>query len=91
MFRLGIGRLLAETLYDAGAEVYAVSRTEANLRTLEEGRDKARMKIFAQDVGKWDEYRALLESLPAMDGLVNNAGVSEAKRVEDVDEKGLDL
>ena len=37
--------------------------------------ERPSIKAFVQDIAKWDETRALVESLPTMDGLVNNAGV----------------
>ncbi len=89
----GFGRLLAEALYDSGAEVHAISKTEANLKTLLEeggGRDPDRMRIYVQDVSKWGELKELVESLPVMDGLVNNAGVYIGEKVEDVTEESLD-
>jgi len=66
---------VAEKLYDLGAEVYAISRTKSNLEDLAKNKDRNRFHIFTQDVSLWDETKSLIESLPAMDGLVNNAGV----------------
>ncbi len=86
----GIGRLLAEALYDAGAEVHAVSKTASRLGSLAEGRDPARMRVYPQDVSRWAELKALLESMPVMHGLVNNAGTNILERAEDVTEETLD-
>ena len=49
------------------------------------------MRTYVQDVAKWDEFKALLESMPVVHGLVNNAGTNILEKVEDVTETTLDM
>ena len=85
---LGIGRALAITLADIGAEVYAISRTKKHLDSLVEERPS--IKAYTQDVSKWNETRALVESFPTMDGLVNNAGINIMEIALEVKEESFD-
>ena len=91
---LGIGRVVALRLAAAGAEVYGISKTAAHLDSLRAeanaNGDGGSVKTFCQDVANWTELRALLESLPVMDGLVNNAGVAVLGPAVDVTEADID-
>ena len=71
-----------------GAEVYAISRTKKYLDSLVEERPS--IKAFTQDVSKWTEAKALVESLPTMDGLVNNAGTNILESALEVSEEAFD-
>ena len=42
------------------------------------------------DITNWSEFRGLLESLPTMDGLVNNAGTNVEQSVLDITEENYD-
>ena len=85
---LGIGRTLALKLYEMEAEVYGITRTESDLKSLKE--ECPNMKTFCQDISKWDELKKLVESLPVMDGLVNNAGINILEPIVDITEDHLD-
>lgn len=68
--------MLSQHLLRSGAEVYGVGRNAEELSSLsvECGGDKFHpVKV---DLNDWDVTRQELEKLPAMNGLVNNAGVS---------------
>ena len=84
----GIGRCLAITLADLGAEVYGISRTQKHLDSLVAERPS--IKTFSQDITKWNETKALVESLPTMDGLVNNAGTNILEPALEVSEESFD-
>jgi L-xylulose reductase len=69
----GIGREIARRLAAEGAEIVAVSRTEADLTSLV---DEIRCVPLLGDVGVGDEARRLGEAAGRVDLLVNNAGIS---------------
>ncbi|XP_045162353.1 L-xylulose reductase-like [Mercenaria mercenaria] len=70
----GIGRLLTKCLSSAGAEVYGLGSNRHFLDTLKE--ECKNVHTVHVDLADWDATRKTLEQLPAMNGLVNNAGVS---------------
>jgi len=72
----GIGRGLTKSLLEMGAEVWAVSRTLANLESLKAECDSPLLHIVAVDLTDWEATRSALSPLPRMDGLVNNAAVA---------------
>ena len=69
----GLGRQLAIKLVEAGANVYAVSRTESTLETLKE--QYPSITTITLDLSDWERTREVLKQLEPMDGLVNNAAV----------------
>jgi len=87
----GIGRGLTKTLLDMGAEVWAVSRTKANLESLKDECASPRLHIIAVDLTDWDATRSALSPLPRMDGLVNNAAVAICTPFLDVTPAEIDL
>ena len=69
----GIGRLLTTELLSTGAEVYGLASNKTLLYSLkEEYKNVHTVQVNLRD---WEATRAALEQLPAMNGLVNNAGV----------------
>ncbi len=84
----GLGRCFVQALHEAGAEVYVISRGPESLKTLSE--ECPGIKTFAQDVSKWNEVKELVASMPPMDGLVNNAGVTSQQRLMDLTEDSFD-
>ena len=84
----GIGRITALRLASLGAKVYGVSRTAENLESLK--KECPSITTICQDIGNWEETRAKIETLPAMDGLVNNAGINTQQSFLDVTEDKLD-
>jgi NAD(P)-dependent dehydrogenase (short-subunit alcohol dehydrogenase family) len=71
-----------------GAEVYGISKTEAHLASLRE--ECPGVRTFCQDLADWNGLRAVLDSLPTMDGLVNNAAVNVLESVLDLSEESID-
>ncbi|XP_052798324.1 D-erythrulose reductase-like [Mya arenaria] len=71
----GIGRELSVALVRSGAIVYALATNGELLEALKQecGED---VRPIVANLRDWDATRAVLEPLPPMDGLVNNAGVS---------------
>jgi NADP-dependent 3-hydroxy acid dehydrogenase YdfG len=72
---LGIGRTLAKALYAAGAEMHGISKTSANLESLKS--ECPNLHTYCVDMSDWTKLREVVDALPVMDGLVNNAGVSK--------------
>ena len=85
---IGIGRVTAVKLASLGAEVYGISRTAENLKSLKE--ECPSIITICQDIGEWNETREAVKKLPAMDGLVNNAGINTQQAFLDVTEDKLD-
>ncbi|RZF46194.1 hypothetical protein LSTR_LSTR011548 [Laodelphax striatellus] len=67
----GIGFSVAKRLSDAGAQVIALSRTEADLKKLKQ--EAPNVEPICIDVSDWTKTREIINQLPAVDGLVNNA------------------
>jgi len=84
----GIGRVTALKLASLGAEVYGISRTAQNLESLK--KECPSINTICQDIGDWNGTRAAVEKLPAMDGLVNNAGINTQQSFLEVTEDKLD-
>ena len=70
----GIGRAVVRALSSHGANVYVISRSQANLDTLtEECSHNVVTKCL--DITQFDSVKDYILSLPPRDGLVNNAAV----------------
>lgn len=69
----GIGRVIAKALVEAGAEVVALSRTQADLDSLKEEIDCI---TITADLADADAARAAAEEAGPIDLLVNNAGIA---------------
>lgn len=87
-FISGIGRCLAKTLAGLGAEVHGISLTAKNIESLRS--ECPTVRTYCQDVADWPGLKALAESLPVMDGLVNNAATNILEPVLEVTEPHLD-
>lgn len=83
----GIGRACAIGLAAAGAQVIAVARTQADLKTLQAAH--ANIQCWPEDVTK-DIFCERLEALGQLDVLVNNAGTNAPRLIQDVDTATLD-
>lgn len=80
----GIGRLLTLKLSELGAEVIAISRTQADLESLRA--ENASIKTLCLDVGKWDSAKQAIEAVGPVDLLVNNAGIMDVKEYGNLSE-----
>lgn len=70
----GIGRGIAVELWRLGANVIALSNQPENLEALK--KEYPSIEIVNVDLRDWDKTRAAVDSLGALDGLVNNAGIA---------------
>ncbi|KAL3890811.1 hypothetical protein ACJMK2_003088 [Sinanodonta woodiana] len=85
----GIGRGIAEALLEHGAKVIALDIVEEHLRAL---RNKCPEITTVQvDLGDWKATREVIEGLPTIDLLVNNAGVLQMCPILDTTEDLIDL
>ena len=85
---LGMGRAIATKLDSLGAKVYAVSNDLENLATLKSQHPS--VTVIVVDLVDGDATRAALEDLPAVDYLVNCAGICPVATFEDTTEEMLD-
>ena len=88
----GIGRGCALALAEAGAEVVALSRTEAELLTLVEEIEAkgGRARALVCDVTDTAAARAAIDGLERLDVLLNNAGSNQPQPFLEVTEEVLD-
>lgn len=85
----GIGRACALAAASAGAEVIAVSRTEADLDELAQAAPRGAIRPMVADVAA-EDFPARIRALPRIDGLVNNAGTNKLQPLEEIDTATLD-
>jgi NAD(P)-dependent dehydrogenase (short-subunit alcohol dehydrogenase family) len=85
----GLGRAIAETLVEAGAQVIAVARTASDLEALA-GERGSRVVPWVEDVTS-DRFLDRIEQLSALDILVNNAGSNRPEPFLDVSDENLDF
>jgi NAD(P)-dependent dehydrogenase (short-subunit alcohol dehydrogenase family) len=88
----GIGRAAADALAEAGAEVWLLARTLADVETgAQEIRDAGgRANPLACDVTDAAALKRAVAGLPRLDILVNNAGTNIPEPFVDVSEEHLD-
>ncbi|KAJ8316841.1 hypothetical protein KUTeg_004745 [Tegillarca granosa] len=67
----GIGKVIVKDLIDAGAEVYALAKTQTNLDKLKS--EIPNVNLIAVDLADWDATRIAVENIGDVDLLVNNA------------------
>ena len=84
----GIGRACAAAFAAAGAQVIAVARTEADLKSLSREHPNA-IEIWVNDVSE-DSFYERIEALQKLDVLINNAGTNRPQPLVDVDAESLD-
>ena len=84
----GIGRACVEALVGAGATVFAVARTEADLVSLKASNPGKVIPRLA-DVTN-NSFLATVEAMDALDILVNNVGTNEPQPFVDVERTVLD-
>jgi len=77
----GIGRAIAIALAKAGAETYALSKTQENLDSLV--KECPSIHPVQVDLADWSATRQAVEKLPPIDFLVNNAGVVSREKFFD--------
>jgi len=80
-----IGKTIALSLSNAGAQVIALSRTESTLRALKQ--EDSRIEVVTCDVSDWSGTRDVVGALGEIDMLVNNAATMEYIDAIDVTEE----
>lgn len=88
----GIGEAIARFLAAAGAQVVLVSRTRSELEALAASISRAGGQALVRpcDVTDSAAIRALVDSLPALDIVVNNAGTNFPEPMTQVSDEHLD-
>lgn len=90
----GIGRAVAQTLYEDGYALSLGGRDLASLQAMSAGWDPERIHIGRYDAQDWASHRAWVDEAAArfgrIDGLVNNAGMHSAITLRAPDEAELD-
>jgi NAD(P)-dependent dehydrogenase (short-subunit alcohol dehydrogenase family) len=84
----GLGREIVKSLAMGGARVIAVARTEADLGILA-NEHPGQIETWVEDVTSMNLPKRI-EALPALDGLVNNAGSNRPEPFVDVSAENLD-
>jgi NAD(P)-dependent dehydrogenase (short-subunit alcohol dehydrogenase family) len=84
----GIGFAIAQRFLTEGAEVIINGRTQESIDTavsqLKTNTSGAKVSGIVADFSKVDEINALLDTLPEVDILINNAGIFEPKAFTDI-------
>ncbi|XP_004432934.2 PREDICTED: L-xylulose reductase isoform X2 [Ceratotherium simum simum] len=84
----GIGRSTVQALHAAGAQVVAVSRTQADLDSLV--RECPGVEPVCVDLGDWEATEQALGSVGPVDLLVNNAAVALLQPFLEVTKEAID-
>ncbi|XP_013114380.2 L-xylulose reductase [Stomoxys calcitrans] len=84
----GIGNDLCKQLAEAGANVVAVARSSEQLKELRSFNSS--IKTFQVDLKDWSQVRQTLANVPALDGLVNNAGIAIIRPFTELTEQDFD-
>ncbi|XP_054831926.1 L-xylulose reductase [Eublepharis macularius] len=84
----GIGKAVAAALSRAGAHVVALSRTQADLDSLQ--KECPGIQTLCVDVGDWEATEAALSELGDIDLLVNNAGIALLQPFLEVTKEAFD-
>jgi NAD(P)-dependent dehydrogenase (short-subunit alcohol dehydrogenase family) len=84
----GIGLAIAKSLLKEGANVIINGRSESRIEEviggLKESFPESNVSGYAADFAKAEEVNALLERLPEVDILINNAGIFEPKAFTEI-------
>lgn len=89
----GIGEGLALALSEAGATVTLVGRTESALRDVASDLESQGFepRIAVCDITDANAIRKLIEAMPRLDILINNAGTNCPQPIQEVSDENLDL
>lgn len=86
----GIGRATAIVCSRLGAKVFITGRKEGRLRETASLLEGEGHSILVEDLSNGDGVRSLADRVGGLDGLVNNAGITDVLPVEFVTEDKLD-
>lgn len=84
----GIGRTIAAELLKCGADVIALSRTQADLDSLKE--EYPSMRTLCVDLSDWEKSRDAVTQLGQIDLLVNNAAIAICEPATDAKPEDFD-
>ncbi len=79
---------MAKKLAACGAEVHGISRTKSKLESLKS--ECPAVNTYCVDMNDYAKLREVVDALPVMDGLVNNAGVGFHAEFLEATEKQFD-
>ncbi|KAF2360999.1 NAD(P)-binding domain, partial [Trinorchestia longiramus] len=85
----GIGRAIALKLAELGAQVFALSRTQASLDSLKA--ENPSIEIVCADVSDWSATREVVKKVTPIHLLVNNAAVASLSSVLEASPEDFDL
>ncbi len=88
----GLGRACAIALAEAGANLIIISRTKKDLEEVSKRVKKYRVKckMFVCDVTNYDQIKKIINKIPRIDVLVNNAGNNIPKYFTKVKTKDME-
>ena len=93
----GIGKAIAEGLFNQGCKLALISRSEEDLKNaqLDIGKDSDKIKIYPCDISNFDEvqgiFKNIIEDFKIIDVLVNNAGLTKDNLVLRIKEQDWDM
>ena len=87
----GIGRAMAIACSGMGATVYMTGRNEEGLDDTVNLMDSDLHEKIIADLNSIHELESLVNSLPALDGIISNAGINRRMIAQYVKEQNLDL
>ena len=88
----GLGRACAIALAEAGANLIIISRTKKDLEEVSKRVKKHRVKckMFVCDITNYDQIKKIINKIPRIDVLVNNAGNNIPKYFTKVKTKDME-
>ena len=90
----GIGFSTVTKLYDSGANVALMTRSESDIKKIKKKFSGKRIIAFCGDVSKHEDrnefYKIVKKKMKSIDGLINNAGIRQRKKFELITYTDLD-
>ena len=90
----GIGYSTVTKLYDSGANVALMTRSESDIKKIKKKFSGKRIIAFCGDVSKHEDrnefYKIVKKKMKLIDGLINNAGIRHRKKFELITYTDLD-
>jgi NAD(P)-dependent dehydrogenase (short-subunit alcohol dehydrogenase family) len=88
----GLGKACAVALAEAGAKVFAISRTKKDLEKVDKiiKRTKGSSKSYVCDVKDLENFKAILKKINKLDILVNNAGNNRPEHFTKVKKENME-
>ena len=88
----GIGRAIALTLAEAGADLIIISRTQKDLDKVSKiiKKFKSKCKYYVCDITNYEEIKKIVNKQPRIDILINNAGTNIPEHFTKVKRKNME-